>query len=164
MNSPPVSVVLAMDDAMARRELRLQLHSRRGIAVVAEAASSAAGGRMAETHHACVLVLDCDGGKGLPLAIISDVQRSSRVIVLTDEQDPAAISDAFRAGAVGYVLKGGARDELARAVLGAARDDLYLTPGLGARLGALPVRGDVAGQAHVLPRSGRALTTHGPLA
>ena len=143
--SPPIRVVLSMDDAMERRALRLRLHARGGIDVVAETASNQAAARLAGTYEPCVLILDGEAGQGLPIEIISElplITRDTRVIVLTEQQDPAVIGEAFRAGAVGYVLKISASEELLRAVRSAARGHMYLTPGLGARLGAMPVAGD----------------------
>lgn len=164
---PPIRVVLAMDDAMARRELRLRLHAQRGITVVAEAAGGAAGARMSRSHGECVLVLDGDGAKRLPPEVIADVRRRSRevrVIVLTDREDSAAIGETFRAGAVGYVRKTGASGDLARAVLSAVQDRQYLTPVLGARLGATPVKGSSGGRSRARGRNAGAVTAQGPRA
>ncbi len=160
----PIRVVLTMDDAMARRELRLSLHARGGVEVVAETASNEAAARLAQTYAPRVLILDGDGGEGLPLQLIGELQRTMQetgVIVLTGQQEPAAIGEAFRAGAVGYVLKISAAEELARAVRSAARSHLYLTPGLGARLGAMPVTGGAGRRAPARHRSSSALVAPG---
>ena len=117
---------------MERRALRLRLHARGGIDVVAETASNHAAARLAGTYEPCVLILDGDCGEGLPLAIIGELPltaRDARVIVLSDQQDPAGVGQAFRAGAAGYVLKMGAAEELVRAVLSAGRARRTSRPG-----------------------------------
>jgi two-component system response regulator NreC len=62
----------------------------------------------------------------------------TQIVVLTMQEDPAFASAALRAGALGYVLKDAADDELMNAVLLAARGQTYLNPQLGARLAAQP--------------------------
>ena len=58
------------------------------------------------------------------------------IVVLTMQDDPAFAREALRAGALGYVLKEAADDELVEAVRAAAGGDTYLNPRLGARLAA----------------------------
>ena len=60
------------------------------------------------------------------------------VVVLTMQEDPAFAREALRAGALGYVLKEAADEELVQAVRMAAEGDTYLNPRLGARLAAEP--------------------------
>ena len=60
-------------------------------------------------------------------------------MVLTMQDDPAFAREALRAGALGYVLKEAADDELLEAVrLARRRATRYLNPRLGARLAAEP--------------------------
>jgi two-component system response regulator NreC len=54
------------------------------------------------------------------------------------QNDPAFAREALRAGAVGYVLKEAADNELVQAVRLAAEGKTYLHPTLGARLVAEP--------------------------
>jgi two-component system response regulator NreC len=60
------------------------------------------------------------------------------IVVLTMQDDPAFAREALRAGALGYVLKEAADDELLEAVRLAVVGDTYLNPRLGARLAAEP--------------------------
>jgi two-component system, NarL family, response regulator NreC len=57
------------------------------------------------------------------------------------QEDPAFARAALRAGALGYVLKDAADDELMNAVLLAADGQTYLNPQLGGRLAAEPAEG-----------------------
>jgi two-component system response regulator NreC len=54
------------------------------------------------------------------------------------QEDPAFARQALRAGALGYVLKEAADEELLQAVRLAAHGQTYLNPRLGARLAAEP--------------------------
>ena len=54
------------------------------------------------------------------------------------QDDPAFARQALRAGALGYVLKEAADEELLEAVRAAAAGETYLNPRLGARLAAEP--------------------------
>ncbi len=54
------------------------------------------------------------------------------------QDDPAFAREALRNGALGFVLKEAADDELILAVRPAAEGDTYLNPRLGARLAAQP--------------------------
>ena len=54
------------------------------------------------------------------------------------QEDPQFARQALRAGALGYVLKEAADDELVEAVRRAAAGETYLNPRLGAALAAAP--------------------------
>ena len=56
------------------------------------------------------------------------------------QDDPAFARQALRAGALGFVLKEAADEELLEAIRLAAAGDTYLNPRLGARLAAEPSR------------------------
>jgi two-component system response regulator NreC len=62
------------------------------------------------------------------------------VVVLTMQNDPAFAREALQSGALAYVLKEAADDELVNAVRMAAEGKTYLNPQLGARLAAEPAQ------------------------
>jgi two-component system response regulator NreC len=63
---------------------------------------------------------------------------ATAIVVLTMQEDPAFAREALRAGALGYVLKEAADEELLQAVRLATDGETYLNPRLGARLAAEP--------------------------
>jgi two-component system response regulator NreC len=63
---------------------------------------------------------------------------ATKIVVLTMQRDPAFARQALGSGALGYVIKDAADDELVRAVRLAAADQHYINPQLGARLVATP--------------------------
>jgi len=61
-------------------------------------------------------------------------QPQAKVLILSMQDDPHYIREAFAAGAVGYVLKEAADAELVSAVREVARGGSYVDPALGARM------------------------------
>ena len=59
--------------------------------------------------------------------------RSTAIVVLTMQDDPAFARQALQRGALGFVLKEAADDELLEAVR-LPRGDTYLNPRVGARM------------------------------
>lgn len=136
-----VRVVLADDHAVVRSGLRLLLEAEPGWEVVAEAGNVADTRRYLRAHRPDVLVLDLNMPGDSSLAAIPDLRAeapATGIVVLTMQNDPGFARAALRAGALAYVLKEAADDELVLAVRLASRGDTYLNPQLGARIAAEP--------------------------
>jgi two-component system, NarL family, response regulator NreC len=136
-----ITVMLADDHAVVRAGLRLLLEAEEGLTVVAEAGDVPDVIRKVGGHKPTVLVLDLNMPGESSLAAIPSILETSpetRIVVLTMQNDPAFAREALRAGALGYVLKEAADTELVDAVRRAAEDEMYLNPGLGARLAQEP--------------------------
>jgi two-component system, NarL family, response regulator NreC len=138
----PVTIVLADDHVVVRSALRMLLDAEPGFEVVAEAGDADSAARYVLGHKPTVLVLDLNmpGGSGLE-AIPQIRERSpyTQIVVLTMQKEAAFAREAMRAGALGYILKDAADEELVRAVRMAAEGQTYLQPELGARMAAEPV-------------------------
>jgi two-component system response regulator NreC len=140
-----VTIVIADDHAVVRSGLRMLLDAEPGFEVVAEAGDVDATVRSVRGHKPRVLVLDLNmpGGSSLDaIPTLLEVSSATGVVVLTMQSDPAFAREALRAGALGYVLKEAADDELVTAVGMAADGRTYLNPQLGARLAAEPPQPD----------------------
>jgi two-component system response regulator NreC len=139
-----IRIVLADDHPVVRSGLRLLLEEQADFEVVAEAGDVEEARRYVRGHHPNVLVLDLNmpGGSSLEAipAICSEFP-TTRIVVLTMQQEPAYAREAIAAGATGYVLKQAADGELVQAVRLAAAGESYLNPRLGARLAAEPPPG-----------------------
>jgi two-component system, NarL family, response regulator NreC len=136
-----ISIVLADDHEVVRSGLRMVLEAEQGFDVVAEAGDLETARRYVRAHRPRVLVLDLNLPEGSSLSSIPELRESSpgtAVVVLTMQQDPAFAREAMRAGALGYVLKHSAGNELVDAVRAAAAGETYLNPKLGAQLAAAP--------------------------
>jgi two-component system response regulator NreC len=139
-----IRLVLADDHAVVRSGLRMLLDSESEFEVVAEASNIEDARRYVRGHHPNVLVLDLNMPGGSSLEAIPAIRAESpdtEIVVLTMQQEPAFAREALRAGALGYVLKEAADDELVQAVRLAAAGESYLNPKLGARIASEPPPG-----------------------
>jgi two-component system response regulator NreC len=140
----PIRIVLADDHGVVRSGLRMLLDSEGDFEVVAEASDIESARRYVRGHHPGVLVLDLNmpGGSSLEaIPLIREESPDTQIVVLTMQQEPAFAREALGAGALGYVLKEAADDELVEAVRRAAVGESYLNPRLGARIASEPPPG-----------------------
>jgi len=139
-----IRIVLADDHAVVRSGLRMVLESESDLEVVAEAGDVEGASRYVRGHHPDVLVLDLNmpGGSSLEaIPLIRAESPATQIVVLTMQEEPAFAREALGSGALGYVLKEAADDELVEAVRRAAAGQSYLTPRLGARIASEPPPG-----------------------
>src|SRR5271167_2677831 len=144
LSAKPIGIVLADDHAVVRSGLRLLLDSEPDFEVLAEAADIDSARRYVRGHHPRVLVLDLNMPGGSSLQAIPALRAESpgtQIVVLTMQQEPAFAREALGAGALGYVLKEAADEELVEAVRRAAVGESYLNPRLGARIASEPPPG-----------------------
>jgi two-component system response regulator NreC len=145
--APPgaVTIILADDHQVVRAGLRLLLEAEEEFEVVAEAGDLATTERRVAAYNPRVLILDLNMPSGSTLPAIPRLREAApgtEIVVLTMQNDPAFAREAFRAGAIGYVLKEAAESELIQAVRLAAEGRTYLNPELGARMAAEPPPAD----------------------
>ncbi len=143
-SADPITIVLADDHRVVRSGLRMLLDAEAGFEVVAEASDVEAARRYVRGHHPAVLVLDLNmpGGSSLEaIPLLREESPDTQIVVLTMQQEPAFARQALGAGALGYVLKEAADDELVEAVRNAAAGESYLNPRLGARIASEPPPG-----------------------
>ncbi len=137
----PTTVVLADDHAVVRSGLRMLLDAEDDLEVVAEAGDVASTLRCVRGYRPRVLVLDVHMPDGSSLEAIPQLREAfpdTAIVVLTMQTDPAFAREALRAGALAYLLKEAADEDLVVAVRLAARGETYLHPSLGAKLAAAP--------------------------
>ncbi len=137
-----ITVVLADDHAVVRKGLRLLVDTEPELRVVAEAGTLPDALRMARAHRPAVIVLDLNMPGGSSLEAIPTMLEQSpatAIVVLTMQDEPSFARRALQAGALGFVLKEAADDELLGAIRLAAAGETYLNPRLGARLAAQPL-------------------------
>jgi two-component system response regulator NreC len=136
----PIRVVLADDHAMMRRALRLLLDGEDGVEVIAEADDLASVMRHVDAHEPHVLVLDLNMPDGSGIEALSQLRErapETQIVVMTMQDSPAFAQRAFAAGAIGFVVKELADEELPEAVRAAACGEEYVSPRMAARLDAL---------------------------
>jgi two-component system response regulator NreC len=139
-------VVIADDHALVRSGLRMLLESEGDFEVVAEAGTADEAVRAARLEKPDVVLLDVvmPGRSGLDaLAEVLDAAPDAKVLVLSMQDDPRYVREAFAAGASGYLLKEAADAELVAALREVGAGGRYVHPTLGARIAAA----DAAAQA-----------------
>ncbi len=134
-----IRVVLADDHDLVRRSLRLLLQSEGDLEVIAESGDLITALRHVSHHRPHVLLLDLHMQNGGSLDLIRRIRTTmpeTQVVVISMEDSPVFAQHALEAGAIGYVLKDSATDELGTAIRLAARAERYVSPPLAARLAA----------------------------
>jgi two-component system response regulator NreC len=132
-----IRTVIVDDHAVVRSGLRLVLEGEDDIEVVAEAADARNAVFEARAHRPDVILLDVvmPGRSGIDaIPDLLSESPDSKVLVLSMQDDPAYVRQAFGAGASGYVLKEAADAEVVAAVREVANGQRYVHPTLGARL------------------------------
>lgn len=131
-----VRVLVVDDHAVVRRGLRLVFEAA-GLDVVGEAASGREAVFQSRALEPEVVVLDLVMPDQDGLAVLPQLLRERpdlKVLVLSMQDEPEYVREAFAAGAAGYVVKDAADAEVVGAVHEVAAGARYLHPDLGARM------------------------------
>jgi two-component system, NarL family, response regulator NreC len=132
-----ISVVVVDDHAVVRSGLRLLLDNQEDIEVVGEAGNAKDAIFRARALKPDVILLDVvmPGESGIEvLPKLLKESPETKVLILSMQDDPSYVREAFAAGANGYVLKEAADEEVVSAVREIAAGEHYVHPALGARL------------------------------
>jgi two-component system response regulator NreC len=132
-----IEVVLVDDHAVVRSGLRLLLEKQDDIEVVGEAGNAKDAIFRARSLKPDVILLDVvmPGESGIEvLPKLLKESPETKVLVLSMQDDPSYVREAFAAGASGYVLKEAADEEVVSAVREIADGGRYVHPALGARI------------------------------
>ena len=132
-----IRVLVVDDHAVVRSGLRRLLDAEADIETVGEAPNAERAVFEAMEQQPDVVLMDLvmpvkGGIEGMP-AVLQAVP-DTKVLVLSMQDDPRYVREAFDAGASGYVLKEAADTEVVAAVRAVAAGERYLHPMLGARL------------------------------
>jgi two-component system, NarL family, response regulator NreC len=137
-----IRVLVVDDHAVVRTGLRRILDAEQDIDTVAEAPTVDRAVFEALEHKPDVVLMDVmmpgkSGIEGVPAVL--QAAPDAKVLVLSMQDDPRYVREAFEAGASGYVLKEAADTEVVGAVRTVAAGERYVHPALGARLVAAEV-------------------------
>jgi two-component system response regulator NreC len=132
-----IRVLVVDDHAVVRAGLRRVLDAEPDIETVGEAPDAERAVFEAMEHKPDVVLMDVVMPGKSGIEIIPTLQQNApdvRVLVLSMQDDPRYLREAFDAGASGYVLKEAADTEVVDAVRAVAAGERYVHPALGARL------------------------------
>jgi two-component system response regulator NreC len=132
-----VRILIVDDHAVVRAGLRLLLEAEDDLEPVGEAGSASEAVFQARTLKPDVILLDVVMPDQSGLDVVPTLlheRPETKVLVLSMQDDPQYVRQAFVAGASGYVLKEAADVEVVAAIREVARGGRYVHPELGARL------------------------------
>jgi len=143
----PIRILLADDHNLVRSGLKSLLLGMPGVEVVAEAKNGREAVDLVATTNPDVVLMDI-GMKELngieAATIIAREKPSVRIIILSMHDTQDFVSQALKAGAVGYVLKDAAPLELEFALQAVTRGETYLSPKVSRQVVQSYVRPPVA--------------------
>ena len=135
-----IRVLVCDDHALVRSGLRRLLESESSFDVVGEAADAEHAVAGVAELKPDVLLLDVVMPGRSGIEALGDLQAASpetRVLVLSMQDDPRYVRQAFAAGARAYLVKEAAGADLVQAIQEVVAGRQYVHPSLGARLAAL---------------------------
>ncbi len=133
----PINVLIADDHRLFREGLRDLLRFEKDIAVTGEAADGLSAIAMARELEPDVVLMDINmpqvDGFAATRAIL-DEKPDTGIVILTMYEETPQIRQAIGAGAVGYILKTAAVEDVAVAVRAAAKGTASLDPGVATKV------------------------------
>ncbi len=135
----PVTVrVLIVDDhTLVRAGLCRLLQTFGGVLVTGEASNAEQALELAVQQHPDVVLMDLSLPGRSGLEALSDIRRKvpqARVVMMSMHDDTAHVRDALDRGAVGFVVKDAAPQELEIALRAAHSGQVFLSPQISARM------------------------------
>lgn len=128
-----VRILLADDHKIMREGLQALIEQQPGLRVVGEAENGATTVHLAKRLRPDVVIMDIAmpdvNGIEATRQLVSELT-STKVIALSIHADRRFVTEMFRAGASGYLLKQHAFDELLIAIKKVAADRRYVSPSL----------------------------------
>lgn len=134
-----VRVLIVDDHAVVRSGLRLLLETEEDVEVVGEAGDAREAVFETRSTKPDIVLLDVTMPGKSGIEAIPDLLKEApeaKILVLSMQDDPSYVREAFGVGAAGYVLKEAADAEVIDAVRHVSAGERYVHPALGARLAA----------------------------
>ena len=127
----PTRILLADDHTLMRQGLRQILEQNREFEVVAEANSGLEAVELTQKFHPDVAIMDIAMKELNGIEATAQIRKQSPrtvVLILSMYSDERYVMRAVRAGALGYILKNSAGDELVHALHLVQRGRAYFSP------------------------------------
>lgn len=132
----PIRITLIDDHPLFRRGVRSLLEHEPDIEVVAESESGVVGLRILGDKRPDIVILDVSMPDLNGIAVARQMRRlglDTRALMLSMSEERSTVQQALAAGAMGYVLKRSASDNLIHAVRAVHRGGLYIDPVIAER-------------------------------
>ncbi|MFC2003846.1 response regulator, partial [Chloroflexota bacterium] len=128
-----IRIILVDDHKIVREGLHSLLSAEQDMEVIAEAAEGRMAVRLARELSPDVVILDIamPGLNGIEAARqIRTSAPNVKIVALSMHSDKRFVTEAFRAGASGYLLKDCAFEELSRAIHAVTANQIYMSPSI----------------------------------
>ena len=132
-----INVMLVDDHAVVRYGFRMLLDATDDIRVVAEADSAEAAYQQIPSAKPDVIVMDISLGGTMGVEATRRIvarDKMARVLGLSSHEDPSYVRYMLKAGALGYLSKRSAPDELMHAIRQVAEGRMYIDSQLSQRM------------------------------
>ena len=132
-----INVMLVDDHAVVRMGFRMLLEATDDIRVVAEAESAEAAYQQIATAQPDVIVMDISLGGTMGVEATRRIvarDKHARVLGLSSHEDPSYVRYMLKAGALGYLSKRTAPDELIHAIRQVNEGRMYIDSHLSQRM------------------------------
>jgi len=143
--SAPINVLLVDDHAVVRMGFKMLLESDTDIKVVAEADCGESAIKMYMDHKPDVVVMDITmpgiGGLEATDRIIAK-DHTARILVLSAHEDSVHPKRVLNAGAMGYLTKRSAAEELIKAIRTVASRKMYLEASIAQQMAIQQLNGE----------------------
>lgn len=140
-----INVLLVDDHAVVRMGFKMLLESAPDIKVVAEAESGEQGIKLYMEHHPDVVVMDITmpgiGGLEAIERIVAK-ENNARILVLSAHEDSVHPKRVLNAGAMGYLTKRSAAEELIKAIRTVAGGKRYLEASVAQQMAIQQLSGE----------------------
>ncbi len=133
----PISVMLVDDHAVVRFGFRMLLDASDDIKVVAEADSAEAAYQQLTVTKPDVIVMDISLGGTMGVEATKRIlarDKLARVLGLSSHEDPSYVRYMLKAGALGYLSKRSAPDELLHAIRQVSEGRMYIDSHVSQRM------------------------------
>ena len=143
--SEPVKVMLVDDHAVVRMGFRMLLESASDIKVVAEAESGEQAIKLYIEHQPDVVVMDITmpgiGGMEATDRILAK-DNHAKILILSAHEDSVHPKRVLNAGAMGYLTKRSAAEELIKAIRTVASRKMYLEANIAQQMAIQQLNGE----------------------
>ncbi len=143
--SAPINVLLVDDHAVVRMGFKMLLESDSDIKVIAEADSGENAVKMYMEHKPDVVVMDITmpgiGGLEATDRIMAK-DNAARILVLSAHEDSVHPKRVLNAGAMGYLTKRSAAEELIKAIRMVASRKMYLEASIAQQMAIQQLNGE----------------------
>ncbi|HAD80930.1 MAG: DNA-binding response regulator [Candidatus Edwardsbacteria bacterium RIFOXYD12_FULL_50_11] len=125
-----LKIIIADDHKIVREGLKTLLEKQSGIKVVAETSDGLAVVKLAQEHLPDLVIMDITmpGLNGIGATRrVKEICPAAKIMILSMHADRRYVMEALKAGAMGYLLKDSAFEELIQAIKSIVKGKIYLS-------------------------------------